>query len=77
MKQFKRHRVPWASELGGPNLKLGWIYGLALLAIGGLLIYEHALVRADDLTRVNVAFFQVNVVISFGLLLGTAVDLWS
>ena len=69
--------LPWASELGGPNLELGWIYGLALLAIGGLLIYEHALVRADDLTRVNVAFFQVNVVISFGLLLGTAVDLWS
>ena len=25
------------------------------------LAYEHALVRPDDLTRVNVAFFQVNI----------------
>ena len=32
----------------------------AVVAI--LLIYEHAIVRPDDLTRVNVAFFQVNVV---------------
>ena len=33
-----------------------------------LLVYEHALVRPDDLTRVNLAFFHVNVVISMGLL---------
>ena len=33
-----------------------------------LLVYEHALVRPDDLTRVNVAFFQVNIAISLGLL---------
>jgi 4-hydroxybenzoate polyprenyltransferase len=34
------------------------------------------LVRPDDLTRVNVAFFQVNAVISLGLLALGAVDLW-
>ena len=33
-----------------------------------LLAYEHWLVRPDDLTRVNKAFFQVNGVISLGLL---------
>ena len=40
-----------------------------------LLVYEHALVRPDDLTRVNVAFFQVNIVISMGLLAFGVVDL--
>jgi 4-hydroxybenzoate polyprenyltransferase len=46
----------------------GWVYGVGLAAVGGLLVYEHRLVRPDDLTRVNAAFFQVNGVISFGLL---------
>ncbi len=40
-----------------------------------LLIYEHAIVRPDDLTRVNVAFFQVNVGISMGLLAVGLADL--
>ena len=40
-----------------------------------LLVYEHALVRPDDLTRVNLAFFQVNVVISIGLLAFGVADL--
>jgi 4-hydroxybenzoate polyprenyltransferase len=54
---------------------LGPIYFLGVAAVAALLIYEHALVRPDDLTRVNVAFFQVNVVISMGLLLVGVVDL--
>ena len=33
-----------------------------------LVMYEHWLVRPDDLSRVNRAFFQVNGVISVGLL---------
>jgi 4-hydroxybenzoate polyprenyltransferase len=33
------------------------------------------LVRPDDLSRVNVAFFQVNVVIGIGLLVVSLVDL--
>jgi 4-hydroxybenzoate polyprenyltransferase len=40
-----------------------------------LLAYEHWLVRPDDLTRVNVAFFNVNAVISLGLLVLGAIDL--
>jgi 4-hydroxybenzoate polyprenyltransferase len=44
-------------------------------AVAALLIYEHTLVRPDDLTRVNMAFFQVNVVISIGLLIVAVVDL--
>ncbi len=43
--------------------------------MAALLVYEHALVRPDDLTRVNVAFFQVNIVISLGLLAVAVLDL--
>ncbi|MCX7424051.1 MAG: 4-hydroxybenzoate octaprenyltransferase, partial [Planctomycetia bacterium] len=43
--------------------------------IGLLLVYEHALVRPDDLTRVNRAFFHVNAVVSLGLLVIGTVDL--
>ena len=54
---------------------LGAIYftGVAVVAI--LLTYEHAVVRPDDLTRVNLAFFQVNVAISVGLLAVGVADL--
>jgi 4-hydroxybenzoate polyprenyltransferase len=55
---------------------LGWIYGAGIAAVAVLLVYEHWLVRPDDLTRVNVAFFQVNAVISLGLLAVGAADLW-
>jgi 4-hydroxybenzoate polyprenyltransferase len=47
--------------------------GIALVA--GLLVYEHRLVRPDDLTRVNQAFFQVNAVISVGLFVLVLVQL--
>lgn len=47
---------------------LGTVFLCGLAAVGLLLIYEHRLVRPDDLTRVNRAFFHVNGVISVGLL---------
>lgn len=47
---------------------LGGIYLAGLAGIALLLFYEHWLVRPDDLTRVNQAFFQVNAVISVSLL---------
>jgi len=59
-----------------PQLGLGWIYGAGIAAVAALLTYEHWLVRPDDLTRVNVAFFNINVIISLGLLVVGAVDLW-
>jgi 4-hydroxybenzoate polyprenyltransferase len=46
---------------------LGWIYLAGVAAVALLLVWEHSLVRADDLSRVNQAFFQVNAVISLGL----------
>jgi 4-hydroxybenzoate polyprenyltransferase len=56
----------------------GRLYLAGIAAIAGLLVYEHRLVRPDDLTRVNRAFFHVNVVVSVGLFALAAVDLfWS
>lgn len=67
--------LPFAPLLGGPALPLGWLYGLGITAVAVLLFYEHSLVRPDDLTRVNVAFFNVNAVVSIGLFVVTTVDL--
>ncbi len=45
-------------------LALSWPYWLGLAAVAALLIYEHALVSPADLSRVNVAFFNVNSIIA-------------
>lgn len=55
---------------------LGIVFLIGIVLIAGLLIYEHAIVRPDDLNRVNEAFFHVNAVISFGILILGCVDLW-
>lgn len=54
----------------------GAIYWLAIAAVAVLLIYEHMLVRPDDLSRVNAAFFNVNAIISLGLFVVGTLDLW-
>ncbi|MGL4419919.1 MAG: 4-hydroxybenzoate octaprenyltransferase, partial [Gemmataceae bacterium] len=54
--------------LGGHHPQLRGIYAAGVVAVAALLIYEHAIIRPDDLRRVNEAFFQVNGVISVGLL---------
>ena len=55
---------------------LGGITWTTVAAIAGLLAYEHALVRPDDLSRVNQAFFTVNAVIGALLLAAIGLDLW-
>jgi 4-hydroxybenzoate polyprenyltransferase len=49
------------------NPPLGWVYLLGTGLVGVLLAYEHSLVSAADLSKVNAAFFQVNAVVSVGL----------
>lgn len=55
--------------LGLSTPALGTLYFIGVAAAVGLLLTEHSLVRADDLSKVNLAFFTVNGIIS--LLLGT------
>jgi 4-hydroxybenzoate polyprenyltransferase len=42
------------------QLHLGALSLAGIAAIAGLLIYEHGIVKADDLSRVNAAFFTMN-----------------
>ena len=67
--------LPWSAALGGPPVSLGWIYYTGVLAVAALLGYEHRIVRPDDLSRVNLAFFRVNAVVSIGLFLIVTLDL--
>jgi len=46
--------------------------GVAIVAL--LLVYEHSLVKHDDLSRVNAAFFTMNGFISMGFLFFVAAD---
>jgi len=48
---------------------LGTLALLGLIATGGLLIYQHTLVRANDLSRLNAAFFTTNAFVSVILFL--------
>ena len=55
----------------------GTVFLVGIIGITLVLAYEHSLVRPDDLSRVGVAFFNVNAVIGVGLLLlGVADLLW-
>ncbi len=44
----------------GWAMGLGWLYWAGVLVVAGLLIYEHSLVSAEDLSRLDIAFFNVN-----------------
>jgi 4-hydroxybenzoate polyprenyltransferase len=47
---------------------LGILALVGVIATGALLVYQHTLVRADDLSRLNAAFFTTNAFVSVILL---------
>ncbi len=53
-----------ALVVAGLGLDVGVLYWLGVAAVALLLVYEHGLVRPDDLRRLDAAFFTVNGVIS-------------
>jgi 4-hydroxybenzoate polyprenyltransferase len=50
------------------------IYGIGISTIAGLLIYEHRLIHPEDLSKINLAFFNVNGIISALFFLITLTD---
>lgn len=66
-----------ALALAIPVAGLGGWYVAGVAAIAALLSYEHALVRPDDLKRVNRAFFHVNAVVSLTLGAAALIDLFA
>lgn len=56
----------------GAAVGASWLYWLGVAVVAGLLLYEHSLVRADDLSKLDAAFFTMNGIISiafFGFVL--------
>jgi len=56
-------------------LQLGPIYLMGLAIIAGLFIYEHSLLKPDDLSKLNVAFFNMNGWISVTFFIFGAIDI--
>jgi len=46
--------------LVGIKIDASWLYYVGTLIFGSMLFYQHMLVRVDDLSRVNLAFFTTN-----------------
>jgi 4-hydroxybenzoate polyprenyltransferase len=55
---------------------LHWVGLLGIITTAALLVYQHRLVRADDLSRLNVAFFTTNAYVSVILFLTVAADIF-
>ena len=70
------HLLAWlAFLLVGLGYGAGAWYYLGLVLVGLLLVLEHRLVSPEDLSRVDVAFFQANVGVSLGMFLFIVLDL--
>lgn len=63
------HVLMFAALVGFWSMTGSGMLGLAgVIATGLLLVYQHAIVRADDLSRLNAAFFTTNAFVSVILL---------
>ncbi len=63
------HVLMFGALVGFYSLTGSGMLGLAgVVATGALLVYQHAIVRADDLSRLNAAFFTTNAFVSLILL---------
>lgn len=58
------------------SFSLGMLGAVGIAIVAVLLVYEHSLVKADDLSRVNAAFFTVNGYVSVLFFVFWAADVW-
>ena len=71
------HVIAWLNMLAfGFLAAAGAPFLVGIVLVGVLLIYEHWIVRPSDLSRIGVAFFNVNGVVGFVLLACFLGDLW-
>ncbi|MEK6657982.1 MAG: UbiA-like polyprenyltransferase [Nitrospirota bacterium] len=57
-----------------PAMGLGKFYLIGIIAAAGLLIYEHSLIREDDLSKITTAFFNANAYVSLCIFVFTLID---
>jgi 4-hydroxybenzoate polyprenyltransferase len=60
----------------GLMMNLGVIYWIGLVIVAALIAYEHSLVKPNDLSKVNVAFFNVNGYISITIFVAAFVAVY-
>jgi len=60
----------------GLFMGLSWPFWLAFVITGGLLTWEHRLVHPEDLSNINLAFFNINSYISITLFVGVLAALY-
>ena len=60
--------------LVGLSAHMGIIYWIGFLIISAILFWEHRIVRPEDLSRINRAFFDFNAYVSIGYFLTTTAD---
>ncbi|MEW6108251.1 MAG: UbiA-like polyprenyltransferase [Nitrospirota bacterium] len=60
--------------MNGLIFELGFFYWAGMFVIAGLFLYEHSLVKGDDLSRLDMAFFNMNGYISMTVFLFTLMD---
>jgi len=53
---------------------MGVFYWFGMVIVAGLFIYEHSLLREDDLSKLNIAFFNMNGYISMAVFVFTLFD---
>ena len=69
------HIITWGLlAFTGIIFDLGIFYWIGMAAAGGLFIYEHSLVKHDDLSRLDMAFFNMNGYISITVFVFTLLD---
>jgi 4-hydroxybenzoate polyprenyltransferase len=59
----------------GVLVDLGWLWWIGLALAGAAFVYEHTIVTANDLSRVNRAFFTANGFVGIALFLFALADL--
>lgn len=67
--------TPLCLFLVGFLLKLGPIYFIGVILSAGILYYEHRMVSPDDLSKLNVAFFNMNGILSVVMFVFVVLDL--
>jgi len=60
--------------LVGLRAQMGFIYWLGFAAVAAVLFWEHRIVKPNDLSRINRAFFDLNAYVSLGYFLATLAD---
>jgi 4-hydroxybenzoate polyprenyltransferase len=57
--------------------QFGWLYWVGVLVFGGMLVYQHSVVKPGDLSRVNLAFMTANGIASVVFAVFVIADLFS